>query len=188
MFNAWLNEARLKQEQLNSATLNSVMERWKAKASTTRDLQAIADRWSRGRTLRRSWKEWFFRTCGVKTVQYYRIKLRQRTLALWAFKSRRIREMNRHALYKSRRKLLASAMARWESSTKTAIIQADSADNHLQNQVLLKYLRIWQTAQQLSLRAGLLKDRIDNRLMRSAWRRWRDTTYILLFQYNNSVR
>jgi hypothetical protein len=178
MFQAWLGQVRLKQEQLNSATLNNVMEKWKAKASTTRDLQALADGWSRQHILRQFWKEWFFRTCGVKTVQYYQIKLKQRTLARWAFKARRVREMNRHAVYKARKKTLSSALLKWKSSTQIATEQKDYADLHRRNQLLSKCLRTWQTTQQLSLRVGLLSDRIDNRLLSCAWTRWRDTTCV----------
>ena len=176
MFKAWLGQVRVKQEQLNSVTLNNVMERWKAKTSTTRDLQAMADDWSRRHVLRQSWKEWFFRTCGVKTVQYYQIKLKQRTLARWVFRMRRIREMRRHALYMVRKKALFSAMIKWKSSAQNIATQVQHADFHWRSELLIKSLGMWQTAQQLSLRAGLLSDRIDNRLVSHAWTRWRDTT------------
>ena len=183
MFKAWHREVRLKQERLNSITLNNVMERWKAKASTTRDLQGIADRWSRQHTLRRSWKEWFFRTCGVKTVQYHQIKLKQRTLALWVFRMRRIRDMHRHAVWKVRKNVLAFVMTKWKSSARVAAAQMRHADLHRRNQLLFKYLTTWQTTQQLSLRAGLLSDRIDNRVVSNSWARWRSTTYRFLFHF-----
>ena len=51
-FNAWLAQVRIKQQHLSSLTLSNVMERWKAKASTTRDLYAMAENWSRRHVLR----------------------------------------------------------------------------------------------------------------------------------------
>ena len=176
-FNAWLRHVQIKQQRQASLTLSNVMERWKAKASTTRDLNTTAENWSRQRLLRQFWKEWFFRTCSVKTVQYYNIKLKQRALGRWLFKMRRLHEMNRRAVYVARRNVALTALTKWAVASHTASEQAERAERHRRHRLLFTSFRIWERNQQLSLRAGLLADRIDNRLIRDAWKRWRDVTY-----------
>src|SRR2546423_4926970 len=147
MFTAWITEVRVKREEMNSVTLSNVMEKWKAKASTNKDLQTIADGWSRQHVLRLFWKEWFFRTCGVKTVQYHQIKLKQRTVARWAFKMRRSREMNRHAKLFSRRRLISSLFTRWQDRTEAAIVREEKADIHWRGTVMRASIKTWSRNQ-----------------------------------------
>src|SRR5204863_10218719 len=111
-----------------SITLSNVMERWKAKASTTRDLHIMAEQWSRRHVLRQFWKEWFFRTCSVKTVQYYQIKLKQRTLGQWLSRIRRFQKMKRHAIYMSRKSTAGSAWTTWRTVTQEVSVQVQIAD------------------------------------------------------------
>jgi hypothetical protein len=181
MFKAWLCEVRTKHEQMNSLTLSNVLEKWKAKASTNRDLQCIADEWSRRHTLRQYWKEWFFRTCAVKTVQYHHIKLKQRALARWAFKNRRLREMTRRANLIWKRRLISTFLVKWRDLTETAVEGEKLADTHRKRNVLLASMRVWQRNQQFSLRVALFRDQIDNKLIECAWKRWRFTTYYFWF-------
>lgn len=176
MFKAWLTEVHRKQEQMNSLTLSNVLEKWKAKASTNKDLQVLADGWSRRHVLRQYWKEWFFRTCSAKTVQYHQIKLKQRALARWAFKTRRSREMTRHANFFSRRRLISFIFTKWQDRTKAAISCEEKADSHRKQKLMLSCIKSWQRNQQLSLRMALFQDQIDNKLIKYAWRRWRLTT------------
>jgi hypothetical protein len=177
MFTAWVAEVRMKRDQMNSVTLSIVMEKWKAKASTNKDLQTIADGWRQKHVLRQFWKEWFFRTCGVKTVQYHQIKLKQRSLARWTFKMRRSREMNRRARLSSRRRLISSLFTRWQDRTEAAIAREEQADIHRRRTILRVSVKAWLRNQQLSLRSGLFQDQVDNKLMNYAWKRWRMTTY-----------
>jgi len=176
MFKAWLNEVHRKQEQMNSLTLSNLLEKWKAKASTNKDLQVLADGWSRRRILRQYWKEWFFRTCAAKTVQYHQIKLKQRALARWAFKTRRSREMTRHANLFSRRRLILFFYTKWQDMTDAAISREEKADIHRKQRLLLSSIRIWKRNQQFSLRMALFQDQIENKLIKYAWKRWRLTT------------
>jgi hypothetical protein len=180
MFKAWLTEVRLKHEQMNSLTLSNVLEKWKAKASTNKDLQAIADEWSRRHIFRQYWKEWFFRTCAVKTVQYHQIKLNQRALARWAYKIRRLQEMTRHATLYRRRRLILSLFTKWQDMTHLATTSEEQADTHRKRNVMLATMRAWQRNQQLSLRRALFQDQINNKMIKYAWNRWRLTAYGLL--------
>ena len=180
MFKAWLTEVRLKHEQMNSLTLSNVLDKWKAKASTNKDLQAIADEWSRRHIFRQYWKEWFFRTCAVKTVQYHQIKLKQRALARWAYKIRRLQEMTRHATLYRRRRLILSLFTKWQDMTHLAITSEEQADTHRKRNVMLATMRAWQRNQQLSLRRALFQDQINNKMIKYAWNRWRLTAYGLL--------
>jgi hypothetical protein len=180
MFKAWLTEVRLKHEQMNSLTLSNVLEKWKAKASTNKDLQAIADEWSRRHIFRQYWKEWFFRTCAVKTVQYHQIKLKQRALARWAYKIRRLQEMTRHATLYRRRRLILSLFTKWQDMTHLATTSEEQADTHRKRNVMLATMRAWQRNQQLSLRRALFQDQINNKMIKYAWNRWRLTAYGLL--------
>jgi Sfi1 spindle body protein len=180
MFKAWLEEVRLRRDQLNSVTLQNVMELWKLKASTKQDLRATAEQWNRRRMLRQFWKEWFFQTCSVKTVQYYQIKLQQRSLGQWILKMRHLHEKQRRALFVARRRIIASAWTRWESSTYSVLEKVERADQDWKLRTLSLSLATWRRTQKLSLRAGLLRDKIDNRLIRRAWDRWREITYLIL--------
>ena len=185
MFRAWLIHVRIKQQRQASLTLSNVMEKWKAKAATTRDLNVTADNWSRQRLLRQFWKEWFFRTCSVKTVQYYQIKLKQRALGRWLFKMRRLHDMKRRARYVAHRNLALTALTKWAGASQATSEQMERAERHYQHRLLLTSLRKWERNQQLSLRVGLLGDRIDSRLIRDAWIRWRNVTYFNYhFEYN----
>ena len=177
MFNAWLAHVRIKQQRQASLTLSNVMEKWKARALTTRDLKVAADNWSRKRLLRQFWKEWFFRTCSVKTVQYYQIKLQQRTLGQWLCKMRRLHELNRHAVSVARRNMALSTLTKWASASQTLLQQTERAERYYRHHLLLTSLRVWEKSQELSLRTGLLGDRRDNRLIRDSWIKWRDVTY-----------
>ena len=175
-FKAWLAQVRIRQQELSSLTLSNVMERWKSKASTTRDLQAMAEQWRRRRVLRQFWKEWFFRTCSVKAVQYYQIKLKRRALGQWVSRMRRFQTMRRHALYLSRKSVAIAAWTGWRRATHEVSAQVEIADRLWRNRMLSASLVIWQRNQQLSLRAGLLSDQIDNQLTSRAWKRWREIT------------
>ena len=175
-FKAWLAQVWVRQQQLSSLTLSNVMERWKAKASTTRDLHAMAEQWSRRHVLRQFWKEWFFRTCSVKTVQYYQIKLIQRTLGQWVSRMRRFHKMKRHALYRSQKSRAIAGWTIWRTATQEVSAQMEIADRLWRHRILSASLVTWQRNQQLSLRAGLLGDQIDNRLTSRAWKRWREIT------------
>jgi len=177
MFRGWLRQTRLSQERLNSITLSNVLECWKAQTSTKQDLQTTAERWSRHHTLRKFWKEWFFRTCSVKTVQYYEIKLKQRLLVHWAFRTHQVRDQYRRSKIKSQRRLARLTIARWKMRVNDMAAQSDFAQRYWQTQTLHKALDRWRLAQQASLRAGLLRDQIENRLVFTAWVRWRDSTY-----------
>ena len=176
-FNAWLRHVQIKQHRQASLTLSNVMERWKAKVSKTRALNVTADNWSRQRLLLQFWKEWFFRTCSVKTVQYSDIKLKQRALGRWMFKMRRLHEMDRRAGYVARRNMALTALTKWAVASQAALEQTERAEIRRRHHLLFTSLQIWKRNQQLSLRASLLADRIDNRLIRDAWIRWRDVTY-----------
>lgn len=175
-FKAWLAQARVRQQELSSLTLSNVMERWKAKASTTRDLYAMAEQWSRRHVLRQFWKEWFFRTCSAKTVQYYQIKLLRRALGQWISRSRRFQNMKRHALYRSRKSMTIASWTRWRTATHEVSTQVEIADRLWRHRMLSVSLVTWQRNQQLSLRAGLLGDQIDNQHISRAWKRWREIT------------
>jgi len=177
MFKGWIGQVRIKQQHLSSLTLSNVMERWKAKASTSRDLQDMAERWSRRRTLRQFWKEWFFHTCSVKTVQYYQIKLKQRTLGQWLFRFRRSQKMRHHAIYMWRRKISILAWSRWRANVQAIEAQVENVDRRWRYQVMSASLQTWRRNQQLSLRGCLLGDQVNNRLIVHAWKKWRDTTY-----------
>jgi hypothetical protein len=179
-FKAWLAQMRVKQQQLSSLTLSNVMERWKERASTTRDLNATAEDWSRRRVLCQYWKEWFFRTCSVKTVQYYEIKLKQRTLARWISKNRRCQKMNRHAGYMSRRKIAIMSLTKWKAASQNVSAQAEKAYDYWRLETLYTSISTWQKRQQLSLRAGLLSDKIDNHLISGVWTRWREITCAII--------
>lgn len=189
MFNGWLDHVRIKQQRQASLTLSNVLEKWKAKASTTRDLNVTAENWARQRLLRLFWKEWFFRTCSVKTVQYYRIKLKQRALGRWLFKMRRLHEMSRRARFVAHRNVALTALTKWAVASQTVSEQTERAERHHRHRLLLTSLRIWERNQQFSLRIGLLGDRIDNRLIRDAWIRWRDVAYsTLCFEYDPNIQ
>jgi Sfi1 spindle body protein len=178
MFKGWLREIREKREEMNSVTLQHVMERWKAKASTTRDLHAMSETYNRRRILRQFWKEWFFRTCAVKTVQYYQIKLKQHTIGKWIRRARHIRVLNRHAKYIARNKVITHTWDRWRSALDSRLSDGDLADNHFKQNSLFAAINSWKKTLQLSLRAGLFTARTNNKLLAHAWTRWRDITYV----------
>jgi hypothetical protein len=178
MFGAWLGEVRRKQERLNSVTLANVLELWKARASTTKDLRIKAERWNRQHVLRQTWKVWFFRTCSVKTVLYYDIKLKQRNLAWWIFKARRLREMKRYANYLARKRTIASMIKKWRDAVQTNMFQIEEANSYRRFQILSKAFAVWHRSQELSLRAALFSAKVDNKLVGLAWERWRTTTYV----------
>ena len=176
MFKAWLQEVRQKREEMNSFTLQHVMERWKTKASTTRDLNEMAETWNRRRILRNLWKEWFFRTCAVKTVQYHQIKLKQRTMVAWVHRTRRIGGMKHHAKYVARKRIITQMWERWRSASDVNLSYVELADNHWRHNVLSAALNTWKKTLHLTLRAGLFRDRIDNQALAQGWTRWRDIT------------
>jgi hypothetical protein len=182
MFNAWLTEVRRKQDRLNSVTLSNVLEMWKAKASTTKDLRQTAERWNRRHILRQFWKVWFFRTCSVKTVLYYDIKLKQRKLAWWIFKARRLREMNRYAVFIARKKTITITLRKWKHSIQKNLAQSQEADLYRKHQILSTTFSLWHRGQELSIRAALFTAQVDNKLTNLAWEKWRTCTSIpLLF-------
>jgi Sfi1 spindle body protein len=178
-FSAWLTLVRIKQEHMNTRTLSNVMQRWKSKASTNRDLSTVAERCNRQRLLRRFWKDWFFQTCSVKTVQYYQIKLKQRALGAWLSKHKRVRKMQRLAHYTGIRKLATTFLLHWECTARNVLDRIELADLLRQRRLLTTSLNKWRKAQHLSIRAGLLSDKIDNKYLVRSWRRWRDLTYAL---------
>jgi len=177
MFKAWLGHVLIKQQQLNTLTLSHVMERWKAMALTTRDLYAKAEHWSRQRVLRQFWKEWFFRTCSVKTVQYYMIKLKQRALAKWMYKIRLIREMNRRAAHIRQKTLLKLAWAKWDTAAQSIVSREERANRHWGRRAISASFRTWRRNRHLFLGAGLFGDKMDNKLISRCWARWRELTY-----------
>jgi hypothetical protein len=178
-FKAWLSQICVKRQRMESLTLSNVMERWKEKASTTRDLHAMAENWSRRHTIHRYWKEWFFRTCSVKTVQYYQIKLKHRTLGQWKFRTQRAQQLNRHAGYMARKNIAISTLTKWKAATQKFSGQKERAKEYWRQNILFKYISIWRKNQQLSLRAALLGDKVDNELINRAWKRWREITYAI---------
>ena len=179
-FSSWLTLVRVKQEHLNTRTLFNVMERWKSKTSTNRDLRQVAERWNRQRFLRRCWKEWFFQTCSVKTVQYYQIKLKQRGLGRWISQYKRLRKMQRLANYTSIRKLATDFLLHWQTATRNLLYQTELAHILGQRRILTTCMNTWRRAQQLSIRASLLQDKIDNRALIHSWQRWKDLTYAFI--------
>jgi hypothetical protein len=183
IFRIWHRKLRYRRAQMNVATMSTVIEHWKSKASSYRDLSQIAERWDRRHRLRRSWKEWFFRTCSVKTVQYYEMKLKQRSLARWIVQQRRLREVSRRVDFIYARKLLSFAIQRWNSSLSNILSQTAQASSHWKSRILIAALHIWQRNLQLSLRASLIQDKVGNQAMRFAFERWKMTTYCLFLAY-----
>lgn len=179
IFKTWLRHARVRKEYSDTLTLSSVMDRWKAKASSHRHLYRTAEHWNRQKVLRRAWKDWFFRTCSVKTVQYYELKLRQRSLSHWVLRIRRLREINRRVEIILRRKVASSALRKWRSALHNIINQNAQAGLLRQHKLLAETLRTWQRNLHISLRAGLLADKIGNEILRRAFERWKVTTYII---------
>ena len=183
-FSAWLMLVRLKQEHMKTHTLSNIIQRWKSKASTNRDLRMVAERWNHQHLLRRFWKDWFFQTCSVKTVQYYEIKLKQRALGAWISERKRIRKMQRLAHYTTIRKLATTFLLRWESTARNVLDRIELADLLGQRCLLSTSLKKWRKSQHLSIRAGLLSDKIDNKYLVHSWRRWKDLTYTLDILHN----
>jgi hypothetical protein len=178
-FSSWLTLIRVKQDHLDTRTLSSVMERWKSRASTNRDLSLLAERSDRQRLLRRFWKEWFFQTCSVKSVQYYQLKLKQRTLSLWVLKYKRFRKMERLAHYSAIRKLATLFLLQWIAASRNLLDRTELAGLLRHRHLLTTSLNSWRKVQRLSIRAGLLGDKIDNKLLTHFWLRWKNLTFVL---------
>ena len=179
-FSAWLALVRMKQEHLNTRTLFNVLERWKSKTSTNRDLCEVAERSNRQRVLRRFWKAWFFQTCSVKTVQYYQMKLKQRGLVRWISRYKRLHKMQRLAHYSAIRKLATIFLLHWQTAARNLLDRTELTDFLRQRRILTTCLNTWRRAQKLSIRASVLRDKIDNRHIIHSWRRWKDLTYHLI--------
>ena len=179
-FSSWFALIRVKQEQLNTRTLVNVMERWKSKTSTNRNFREVAERSNRQHVLRRFWKEWFFQTCSVKTVQYYQIKLKQRGLGRWISQYKQLRKMQRLAHYSAIRKLATSFLLHWQTAARNLLDRTELADLLRQRRIVATCMNTWRRVQQLSIRASVLRDEIDNRHIIQSWRRWKDLTYPLI--------
>jgi len=177
MYRTWLRRFRLRRDHKNSLTMSTVLDHWVQKTSGYRDLHRVAQHWDRRHVVRRFWREWFFRTCLVKTVQYYDIKLKQRCLARWVLRMRHLHELIRRGKIIHRRKLVSSALQNWKFSLSIILNQNAEATSQWRHRVLTESLHSWRRNLQLSLRAILLKEKIGNELLRVAFHRWKTTTY-----------
>ena len=176
MFKVWLGQVREKRLRLNSLTLSNVMERWKARTSATWDHHSTAEQWNRRRVLRQCWKEWFFRTRSAKTIQYYQIKLLQRTLAQWIFKTRQMQEKIGHAIYCAHERTIISAWATWKSAKETVHNRIAQAEIVWKHRTLLMSIQTWRRTLQLSLRCALLCNKREIGVTRRTLTMWREAT------------
>jgi protein SFI1 len=177
-FNGWRDITAVNELKIQHFVLAKFLRQWRARAAAVRESGQYAVLLYEENLVRRVYRDWFFKFCNIAAPAWHNERMRKVTLQKMNEITRLLKERQAWATERYERGLVRKMFTHWRQGAVTVRALEPQADGFRQTALVSSALQTLRKQAQLAPLLRQFQQRVDGRLVRSAFQTWRHTAQL----------